>query len=101
MSNLTISHVTDTIVGRLAKYRIPTKVSHSSKSNSVYIHIANSITIRVSDHYTNKDYLCEYNIGEHISRFKRSKKSYYYRSNRVNELIIRLLKDIKDNRILS
>jgi hypothetical protein len=100
MSYSSTKELTDIITGRLAKYNIQTKVHHSCKSESTYIKIGREVTIRVSSHHSGNDFRCQYNIGDHITRFKRDRKSYYYRADRVNELIKRILKDLKDNRML-
>lgn len=95
---MNIEDLQDYIVNKLAKYNI--HVSLSKRTKSVYIKVANKYTIRISDHYnTHNGRRFKYNIGPHIDKFKKYGKCYYYKSDRVNQLIIRVIKDIKDNKV--
>jgi hypothetical protein len=93
-----VKDTVDVITTRLNKYGINNyHVHHSCKSSSMYIKIGKKITIRVADHYSTSDHLCKYNIGDHICNFKKARNSYYYRSDRINNLLKKVIKDVKDN----
>lgn len=96
MSYKDTEYISKEIQNKLLKYGYNSKIHHSFKSPSVYIKIGKVKTIRVSDHYGNRDSLCDYNIGTHIYRFRRYKNSRYYRHDKINELVKRVIKDLKD-----
>ena len=96
MSYSNVKLLVDIITDRLDKYNITNyHVHHSCKSSSMYIKIDKKVTIRVADHYSSTDHLCKYNIGDHIDNFKKVKGSFYYRSDRVNNLFKKLIRDDK------
>lgn len=77
---------------------ITIEIVDSKKSNSKYIKINGKFLIRISDHYSRKDHICKFNIGSHIKTFHTLKGSYYYRSDRLNSMIRKLMKYIDDNK---
>ena len=74
-------------------YHLDATIVRASTSLSRYIQINEKCIIRVSDHYSHRDYFCKYNIGPHITSFGRLKGSFYYQEKNKINLIHRLLKD--------
>ena len=96
MSYSEVKNLTTILQEKLDKYDIPYKTHHSMKSPSTYIKITRKMTIRISDHYSSTDFYCEYNIGYHVQRFKKFRKSMYYKGSNYNMLIKRVVKDYRD-----
>ena len=96
MSYSNVKTLVDEIASKLDRYKVTNyHIHHSCKSSSMYIKINKKVTIRVADHYSSTDHLCKYNIGEHIDNFKKAKGAYYYRSDRTNELLKKVIRDHK------
>lgn len=96
MSYSNVKMLVDEITSKLDRYKVTNyHVHHSCKSSSMYIKINKKVTIRVADHYSSTDHLCKYNIGEYIENFKKVKGAYYYRSDRINELLKKVIRDHK------
>lgn len=96
MSYSNVKMLVDEITSKLDRYKVTNyHIHHSCKSSSMYIKINKKVTIRVADHYSSTDHLCKYNIGEHIENFKKVKGAYYYRSDRTNELLKKVIRDHK------
>lgn len=95
-----LDYLLDNIILRLYNYNIPYTVKKSNNTNSIYIKVCNKYCIRISDHYKRNDAKYKYNIGPHINSFMRLKNSYYFKVDRTNQLITRLMKDLKDNKLI-
>ena len=93
-----VRELVNIICRKLDKLDIEYKIHHSCKSSSMYVKIGKRLTIRVSDHYSRTDHYCKYNIGHHINMFSKRRNSYYYRYNRVDNLIKKVTKEIKDKK---
>ena len=96
-----IDYILQDIILKLDNHNIPYIVKKSNNTNSVYIKIYDKYYIRISDHYKKNDAKYNYNIGPHINSFKRLKGSYYFKYDRTNQLIIRLIKDLKDKKYIN
>lgn len=94
----TIKDIADTLVAALLDEGFIIQRYDSYSSNSIYLKLdyGTCNSIRISDHQGKKHLKYRYNIGTFIDQYREEKDTYiryYYRADKIKNLIKRIKKD--------
>ena len=95
---MTINEIADFLCKKLSDEGFVIQRYDAYSTNSIYLKLDYGVcnSIRISDHPGKKHLKYRYNIGPNITEYKEVKDRfprYYYRADKLNNLIKKILKD--------